>query len=90
MRHQSGKLALLQRRLEELEIDLRMKDEVIGAINSFIEKEGENIAGEKHCLTEILRRCELKEKVTLLIIQYKSYCGLAEENAYLKKCMDKP
>lgn len=23
------------------------------------------------------------------LIQYKSYCSLAEENAYLKKCMDK-
>jgi len=60
VRHQSSKLALLQKRLEELESDLRMKDEVIDAINSFIEKEGENIVGERHCLTEILRRCELK------------------------------
>jgi hypothetical protein len=42
---------------------MRVKDEVIGAINNFIEKEGEAIAGEKHCLTEILKRCELKEKV---------------------------
>lgn len=45
IRNPSSKVVLLQKRLEELESDLRMKDEVISAINSFIEKEGESIVG---------------------------------------------
>lgn len=48
------------------------------AINSFIEAEGESILGEKSTLTDLLKRCELKEKVYYDLIQYKSYCDLAE------------
>lgn len=37
-----------------------MKDEVLSAINTFIDNEGESILGQKSNLDELLKRCELK------------------------------
>lgn len=34
-----------------------MKDEVLSAINNFIDNEGESILGEKSSLTELLKHC---------------------------------
>jgi hypothetical protein len=43
-----------------VENELRIKDDVVSAISSFIEKESDALGGERHNLKEILRRCELK------------------------------